>query len=123
MRLLALLLVIATQLAARPPSAQQTVDGSKPPRPLVSVIARRQSLPQFDFVGAVAARIAVDLGFPMIGTVAERPVSPGDRGDAANGHRYGHRRGRQGGARAGAGARVRRLRGQAKPARHLVAGG
>lgn len=72
MRLLATLLVILTNLAALPLMAQQEVDQTQTPRPVVSVIAARQSLPQPDFVGPVAARVAVDLGFPMIGTVAER---------------------------------------------------
>ncbi len=79
MRMLAALFLIATQLAALPLSAQESVDASAPARPVVSIIAQRQSLPQPDFVGDVAARVTVDLGFPMIGTVAERPVSLGDR--------------------------------------------
>lgn len=79
MKQLALLLLIATQLAALPLSAQQGVDETAAPRPVVSVIAQQRGLPQPDFVGDVVARITVDLGFPMIGTVAERPVSLGDR--------------------------------------------
>ncbi|MDO6585282.1 efflux RND transporter periplasmic adaptor subunit [Salipiger sp. 1_MG-2023] len=79
MRLLATLLVILTNLAALPLMAQEEVDQTQTPRPVVSVIVARQSLPQPDFVGPIAARIAVDLGFPMIGTVAERPARLGDR--------------------------------------------
>ncbi len=38
-----------------------------------------QSGEQRPFVGIVTANSETDLGFPMIGTIAERPVSTGDQ--------------------------------------------
>ncbi len=49
------------------------------PRPVVSEIVSYQSGKQTSFVGVVAARIEADLGFPLIGTIAERPVDAGDQ--------------------------------------------
>ncbi len=48
------------------------------PRPIVSEIVDLTSANQQSFVGAVAARTEADLGFPVIGTVASRPVEVGD---------------------------------------------
>jgi RND family efflux transporter MFP subunit len=48
------------------------------PRPIVSEIVDLTSANQQSFVGAVAARTEADLGFPVIGTVAGRPVEVGD---------------------------------------------
>ncbi len=52
--------------------------GTLAPRPVVSVIVNPESGLPVTYVGTVAARIEADLGFPLSGTVAERPVSAGD---------------------------------------------
>ena len=72
-RALLMLLMLAT-----PAMAQDA-------RPVVSVIAETRSVPAPGFVGQIEAGISVDLGFPMVGTMAERMVSLGEqvaRGDA-----------------------------------------
>lgn len=54
------------------------------PRPVVSEIADLRSGLPMNFVGTVSAKVEVNLGFPMIGTVAERLVGQGEtvsRGD------------------------------------------
>ena len=48
------------------------------PRPVVSIIINPQSGLPVTYVGTVAARIETDLGFPIAGTLAERPVAAGD---------------------------------------------
>lgn len=48
------------------------------PRPVVSVIVHPQATLPVSYVGTVTARIEADLGFPLAGTIAERPVSAGD---------------------------------------------
>lgn len=47
-------------------------------RPVVSEFVTPKSGLQPSWVGTVAARIETDLGFPRIGTLAERPVNLGD---------------------------------------------
>ncbi|MFC2969879.1 efflux RND transporter periplasmic adaptor subunit [Acidimangrovimonas pyrenivorans] len=49
-----------------------------PPRPVVSEVVTPQSGLQPSYVGTVTARVETDLGFPRIGTVAERTVRLGD---------------------------------------------
>jgi RND family efflux transporter MFP subunit len=54
------------------------------PRPVVSQIAGETVEAARDYIGMVSARIEVDLGFPVSGTIATRPVNLGDtvdRGD------------------------------------------
>ncbi|MBU2980411.1 efflux RND transporter periplasmic adaptor subunit [Lentibacter algarum] len=54
------------------------------PRPVLSEIVNAQSGERTYFVGTVVARAETDLGFPMNGTIAERPAETGDlvsRGD------------------------------------------
>ena len=48
------------------------------PRPVVSQIVDLTDALAANYVGTVSARIEADLGFPMIGTIAERPASQGD---------------------------------------------
>ncbi len=49
------------------------------PRPIVTELVNLQSAEASTFVGIVSARSETDLGFPVIGTIAERPVTTGDR--------------------------------------------
>ena len=54
------------------------------PRPVVSQIAGETIESTRDYIGIVSARVEVDLGFPVSGTIATRRVSLGDtvrRGD------------------------------------------
>ncbi|TCO69452.1 efflux RND transporter periplasmic adaptor subunit [Rhodovulum euryhalinum] len=48
------------------------------PRPVVSEIVELQRADAAAYVGTVTARIEADLGFPLLGTVAARPVDRGD---------------------------------------------
>ncbi len=73
MRMLALLLAFAL-----PAAAEEAGTAATPPRPVVSVIVRPQTALPVSYAGTVVARIETDLGFPLAGTVAERPVSAGD---------------------------------------------
>ncbi len=47
-------------------------------RPVVSIIVNPETGLPVTYVGTVAARTEADLGFPLSGTVAERPASAGD---------------------------------------------
>lgn len=68
---------LAALLAAQPGLADQAPAPDRP-RPVVSVIAQpRAELPS-GHIGTVAARTVSDLGFPLAGTLAERPVEIGD---------------------------------------------
>ncbi len=74
MRFLALIFVLSgPALAADAPAPEDAA-----PRPVVSVIVNPQTGLPVTYVGTVAARIETDLGFPLAGTIAERPVSAGD---------------------------------------------
>lgn len=73
MRALACLLALALPAAAETPAPAEVR-----PRPVVSVILRPEAALPVSYVGTVVARIETDLGFPLAGTVAERPVSTGD---------------------------------------------
>lgn len=74
MKWLAVLLALAgPAMAADAPAPEGAA-----PRPVVSVIVNPQTGLPVTYVGTVAARIETDLGFPLIGTIAERPVSAGD---------------------------------------------
>lgn len=48
------------------------------PRPVVSEIVAPSGELAVSFIGTVAAKVEVDLGFPMGGTIAARPVERGD---------------------------------------------
>ncbi|PPB82286.1 RND family efflux transporter MFP subunit [Albidovulum inexpectatum] len=74
---------LAGLLAAQPVLAEQTAPADHP-RPVVSVLAQTRAELPSGYIGTVAARIVSDLGFPLAGTLAERPVEIGDvvaRGD------------------------------------------
>lgn len=74
MRFIALVFALAgPAMAADAPAPEGTA-----PRPVVSVIVNPQTGLPVTYVGTVAARIETDLGFPLVGTIAERPVSAGD---------------------------------------------
>ncbi|KMK65617.1 efflux RND transporter periplasmic adaptor subunit [Puniceibacterium sp. IMCC21224] len=49
------------------------------PRPVISEIISLAVRDRASFVGTVAARTETDLGFPVIGTLASRPVDTGQR--------------------------------------------
>lgn len=74
MRWIALTLALALPAAAEDAPAPD----SAAPRPVVSVIVNPETGLPISYVGTIVARIRTDLGFPLIGTVAERPVSAGD---------------------------------------------
>lgn len=59
--------------AADPPPSPDTAA-----RPVVSVIVNPEAGLPVTFVGTVTAKTEADLGFPLAGTLAERPVSAGD---------------------------------------------
>lgn len=75
---LALPLVALIALPAAGADQPATGDAIQAPRPVVSVIVNPAAGLPVTYVGTVAARVAADLGFPLSGTVAERPVSAGD---------------------------------------------
>ncbi len=62
----------------QPARAADTADTVTPPRPVVAqlITSKTSALPSY--VGTVAARIEVRLGFPLSGTLAARPVDVGD---------------------------------------------
>lgn len=49
-----------------------------PPRPVVSEVLTPQAGLRPAYVGTIAPRTQTDLGFPLAGTLAERPVEEGD---------------------------------------------
>lgn len=59
-------------------AAEDAVPAAGEARPIVSEIVDAQDGLPISYVGKIAAKIEVDLGFPMIGTIAERPVEQGD---------------------------------------------
>lgn len=72
---LAVLALVALPLAPLPLAA---LADAPPPRPVVSEIVSPQAGLQPSYVGTVAARTETDLGFPLNGTLVERPVDEGD---------------------------------------------
>ncbi|MCY1126498.1 efflux RND transporter periplasmic adaptor subunit [Frigidibacter sp. RF13] len=58
--------------------AEEAAPEATEPRPVVSEIVNLQDALSIAYVGTVAAKVQVDLGFPIAGTIAERPVSLGD---------------------------------------------
>ncbi len=71
-----LILAAALPLALVACKAEKPAD--PPPRPVVSEVVSPKSGLQQGYVGSIAARIETDLGFPLAGTMAERPVREGD---------------------------------------------
>lgn len=74
-------LVLAAAFSALPAlavAADAPAPGTATPRPVISVIVNPESGLPVTFVGTVTAKIEADLGFPLAGTIAERPVSAGD---------------------------------------------
>ena len=74
MRPLLCLMALSLPAAAETPVS----DAVAAPRPVVSVIVRPEAALPVSYVGTVVAGIQTDLGFPLPGTIAERPVSAGD---------------------------------------------
>ncbi|MEI2805538.1 efflux RND transporter periplasmic adaptor subunit [Albidovulum sp.] len=71
--------VLLSALLALPAAAADApVPETVVPRPVVSIIVNPETGLPVTYVGTVAARTEADLGFPLSGTVAERPVSAGD---------------------------------------------
>ncbi|MBI1220656.1 MAG: efflux RND transporter periplasmic adaptor subunit [Rhodobacteraceae bacterium] len=67
---LALLLALA--------ACKQDATAAPTPRPVVSEVVSPRSGLQPSYAGTVAARVETDLGFPINGTLAARPVEEGD---------------------------------------------
>lgn len=65
-------------MLALPASAEESATAPAAPRPVVSEIVAPSGELALSFVGTVAAKVEVDLGFPMGGTIAARPVERGD---------------------------------------------
>lgn len=64
---------------AAPVSAEESAPvADATPRPVVSEIVAASGELAVSFIGTVAAKVEVDLGFPMGGTIATRPVGRGD---------------------------------------------
>lgn len=59
-------------------AADAPASATAPARPVISVIVNPEAGLPVTFVGSVTAKIEADLGFPLAGTIAERPVSAGD---------------------------------------------
>lgn len=76
-------LTLAFVLAALPAMADQGSPASSAsgpaPRPVVSETITAVPDASDFFIGTVDARVQTDLGFPVAGTIAERPVEIGDR--------------------------------------------
>lgn len=73
-RIAAVILVLPLVLAG----CKQEAAAPPAPRPVVSEVLTRQTGLQASYVGTIAARTETDLGFPLAGTLAERPVDVGD---------------------------------------------
>lgn len=71
-------LTLALCLIALPAFCEEAAP-DMPPRPVVSEIVNMLAPGQSSYVGTVAARTETDLGFPLIGTIAERTAETGDR--------------------------------------------
>jgi len=76
MRHVALVLSLVAVQAAQ---AQESDPASDVPRPVVSELITAVPQNSTSFIGIVDARVKTDLGFPLIGTIAERPVDLGDQ--------------------------------------------
>ena len=79
-----LLVMILAAATGRAGHAGESPEQSQSPRPVVSQIAGETIDSTRDYVGMVSARVEVDLGFPVSGTIATRTVGLGDpvrRGD------------------------------------------
>ncbi|MFY0680657.1 MAG: efflux RND transporter periplasmic adaptor subunit [Thalassovita sp.] len=76
MILLTLLSALATPAFASGPAPVS--DADQTPRPIVTEIVNLSRPDQSNYVGSVTASVESDLGFPLIGTVAERLVDTGD---------------------------------------------
>ena len=74
MRPLVLIAALPLLLSACKPDEKVPV----PARPVVSEVVSPTSGLQQSYVGTIAARTEADLGFPLNGTLAERPVREGD---------------------------------------------
>jgi membrane fusion protein, multidrug efflux system len=61
-----------------PANAEDAVESAGPARPVISVLVDPQAGISLSYTGTVVARTQTALGFPMIGTVAARPVNTGD---------------------------------------------
>ena len=83
MRLIALALSVAFSAPALGSFAEQASGPvTQAPRPVVSEILSPKAGLQTSYTGTVAARTETDLGFPLNGTLATRPVDEGDVVDA-----------------------------------------
>ncbi|SPH23330.1 Multidrug resistance protein MdtA [Defluviimonas aquaemixtae] len=71
-------LCLATILALPATAEEAEQPSGAAPRPVVSVVVQPEAELPLTYVGTVASRIETDLGFPLIGTIAERPISAGD---------------------------------------------
>jgi membrane fusion protein, multidrug efflux system len=69
---------IALMVWATAAQAEDTAVPPPQPRPVVSERVNLQAGAAQSYVGTVVPMIEIDLGFPFIGTVAERPVENGD---------------------------------------------
>ncbi len=75
-----LLLLIALGSPGAPALAEDASGTQAPqPRPVASEIVDLSSATRPSYVGVVAARTQTDLAFPVIGTMASRPVDLGDQ--------------------------------------------
>ena len=72
MRVLLFMIVLTAAVPA------QGQDAAPAARPVVSVLVDPQAGLALSYTGTVVAKTETTLGFPMIGTVAARPVSTGD---------------------------------------------
>lgn len=71
-------LLILTALALPATAETPATEPATAPRPVISVIVRQEAALPVSYVGTVVAGIQTDLGFPLPGTIAGRPVSAGD---------------------------------------------
>jgi RND family efflux transporter MFP subunit len=69
---------LLAMICALPAQAEDTSPFKHPPRPVISELVNLQTGQRESYVGTVVSRIEIDLGFPLIGTIAERPVDAGD---------------------------------------------
>ncbi len=75
-------IAVGVAAPASPAAPAETASGGASagaPRPVVSAIAARQGWRAANYVGTVAARVETDLGFPLAGTIAARPVELGQQ--------------------------------------------
>ena len=72
------MIVLAGLMLAVPAGAEDQAAPEASPRPVVSLLVGPQAGISLSYTGTIVARTETALGFPMIGTVAARPVSTGD---------------------------------------------